>query len=195
MWEEEKLKSNNIENPLSILDNIEEDDEPLDFWTCMKLHEIWKVQDLEENFDKEEIEEKPLIANVKELEITAIDTKGEPRKLYGMTKGVIREQKLPEIKRNPDLKFLSYIGHSKVYYNIPNDEFWIEVYEPSRIKGINKKTMIKIGSIKLEDHDFETMYVLSLLYNRNFPDSLPQTVYVRNKDHKKAKEIIEKWNS
>lgn len=194
MNQKETTSHAKFEEALGNLYNLEEEieEDPTPFTTHVRLKEaLGNLPDLEREEEIHEAEEKPLIGVFKELELVATDTKGKIHKIGAMDKGVLHAEKLKRKERNPDLIHLCSIGNSKVYYNIPKDQYWIEVYQPTWIN--NKRMMKKVGSIKLEPHDFETMKMLGILYDRDFNNPLPQTIYVKKKDRKKAKQIMRKF--
>lgn len=197
MNQKETTSHAKFEEALSNLYNLEEEieEDPTPFMTGLGLEKaLGRLPQLEQTLEEETYEKtqgKPLVGVFEELELIGRDTKGEVHKIGAMTKGVLQAQKLQKMKKNPDLIHLCSISNSKVYYNIPKDQYWIEVYQPTWIN--HKRMMKKVGSIKLEPHDFETMKMLGILYDRDFNNPLPQTIYVKKKDRKKAKQIMKKF--
>jgi len=145
----------------------------------------WISQIKEETYQQEE---KPLTGVFEEFEMVATDVKGKKHKIGAMTKGVIRAEKFKKKQKRPDLIHVCSIANIKIYYNVVSEEFWMLVLKPLWVK--HKRMMKEIAWIKLEEHDFETMKVLSILYERDFNNPLPQTFWIKKKEREKAKRIM-----
>lgn len=182
-------------------EEIEEDSTP--FITGVRLNEalgfLDQLKQPLEELPKEEqtetyekTEEKPLVGVFKKLEIVAEDTKGKIHKIGAMEKSLFHAEKLQKKEENPDLICLCSIGRTKIYYNQVTDEFWKLNLKPVWIN--HKRNMVIESWDKLEPHDFETMKMLGILYDRDFNNPLPQTIYVKKKDRKKAKRIKERFD-
>lgn len=200
-----RVEPNNIlEDDLE--EGFEEDETP--FITSLRLKEVFEqfpqltqLEQLEEESLKEEQVEvyektessRARVRIIESQETVEKDKEGNVRlKTLIPVKSLVHEEKLQIKKKNPDLVFLCNISNSKIYYNIPKDEFWLEVYQPTWIN--HKRTLRKVGSVKLEQHDLETMKILGILYERNFNNPLPQTIYVKKRDRRKAKQIKERFD-
>ena len=188
------------------IDNLEEgyEEDQTPFTTSVKLKEAFEqlpqLTQLEEETPKEKqpetygkTEEKPLVGVFKKLEIVAEDKKGKIHKIGAVDKGVLHAEKLQKKEENPDLICLCSIGRTKIYYNQVSDEFWKLNLKPVWIS--HKRTMTIESWDKLEPHDFETMKMLGILYERNFENPLSRRYYIKKKDRRKAEQIKRKWDN
>ena len=171
----------------------EENTDPTPFMTWVQTKQAIENLDIREqksNEDKtQQIETVPPIAPFTDLEIIATDSKGRKHLIGAMDKGLIKEKskEIRKKKKNYSLKLLCNVNNSKIYYNIPNDEFWIEIYTYGKI---NRKT----GSIKLENHDIQTLRAFSIAHARDFTLPLPKQLWLRNQLRKKIQQISNRFN-
>ena len=196
MNQKETTSHAKFEEALGNLYNLEEEieEDPTPFMTGLRLEEaLSHLSQLEQTLEEEAYEkneEKPLVGVFEELELIGRDTKGEVHKIGAMTKGVLQAHKLQKMKRNPDLIHLCNINNSKVYYNIPKDQCWIEVYQPTWIN--RKRIMKKVGSIKLEKHDIENMWAFADIVLHDCHNPIPKQRWITKKLRKKEQKILEK---
>lgn len=135
---------------------------------------------------EKQIESVPKIAPFSELEIYATDDKGNKHLIGAMDKGLIKEKNRDvKIKpKNYSLKRLANVSNSKLYYNIEYGDFWLEVYnygKPNR----------KITSIKLENHDIQTLKAFAIAHARDFCLPVPKQIWIGKKLRKKIQKICE----
>lgn len=137
----------------------------------------------------QQIESVPPIAPFSELEIIATDSKGRKHLIGAMDKGIIKEKskEITQKKKNYSLKLLGSVNNSKIYYNIPNDEFWIEVYTYG-------KTSRRTASIKLENHDIQTLRAFTIAHARDFMLPLPKQLWIGKKLREKIQTIRGRFN-
>lgn len=185
-----------LEEALDNLYNLEEEieEDPTPFMTYVRLKEaLANLPDLEREGEKyEEVDqESPPVRISESFEILETDRKGNIRYKTVVPKALVHEEKFQRKEKNPDLIHLCSIDRIKIYYNTVSEEFWMLVLKPIWIKH---KRMMQVDSwIKLQEHDFQTMKLLGILYDRDFNNPLPQTIYVKKKDRKKAKQIMRKF--
>ncbi len=177
-----------VSNLYNLEVEIDEDSNP--FMTHVKLKEaLGHLPDLEkETF--EEVERSPVRIS-ESFEILERDRKGNIRFRTVVPKALVHEEKFKKTEKNPDLIHLCSVDRIKIYYNVVSEEFWMLILKPVWIK--HKRIMQVDSWIKLEEHDFRTMKILGILFDREFNNPLPQTIYVKKKDRKKDKQIMRRF--
>lgn len=182
------------------------EDDPTPFMTWVKSEKAKKhssfLADLKneepEIYKKLEERHPEIMAGIlEELSLVAKTREGEIYKMLAVPKPLLHVEKLRKMEKNPDLVFLCWFGnHTKVIYNKVSDEFWALHLKPVWVK--HRRTMQIESWEKLEEHDFDTMLALGIVYHRDFHNPMPREIYLRNALKRKIKKILgrfKEWKS